>query len=284
MGVGRFLFANFSTLVHINHPTKIVNPMFRPSALAVSAVLAMATFAPTGRAAVITWGAAFNFTHTNETLFLNTFDSTRNGGVTAPGTVTLEGAFDFGDTSASPSTINGMSFQKLSGNIDFWGDTGIDPDIDAVLSGHAATAGTYTLNLTGLTIGKLYQIQLIGIHDSRGSGINQRQYEVSFGGSDFTTGGTPVVLTRHGYGNVSGEPPTPPTYQGFVSYGTVVGTFTADAITQEIQLRSNTQDGNSGDDPDPGLGGYILHSAIPEPSVALLGGLGLLALLRRRRQ
>ena len=260
-----------------------MNPTLRPSALAVAGTLALAAFACTSQAAVITWGAAFNFTHTNEALFLNGFDSTRNGGVSAPGAVTLEGAFDYGDTNASPTTINGMSFTKLSGNTDFWGDTGIDPDIDAVLSGHAATAGTYTLNLTGLTIGRLYQIQLIGIHDSRGSGINQRQYEVSFGGSDFTTGGTPVVLTRHGYGNVSGEPPTPPTYQGFVSYGTVVGTFTADAVTQSIQLRSNTQDSNFSDDPDPGLGGYILHSAIPEPSAALLGGLGLLALLRRRR-
>ena len=260
-----------------------MKPSSRPFGLSIAGMLVFAASAVTSHAALITWGAAFNFTHTNEALFLNNFDPTRNGGVSAPGAVTLEGAFDYGDTNASPTIINGMSFTKLTGNTDFWGDTGIDPDIDAVLSGHAASAGTYTLNLTGLTIGRLYQIQLIGIHDSRGSGINQRQYEVSFGGSDFTTGGTPVVLTRHGYGNVGGEPPTAPTYQGFVSYGTVVGTFTADAITQSIELRSNTQDGNFGDDPDPGLGGYIMHSAIPEPSAALLGGLGLLALLRRRR-
>ncbi|MFM2241867.1 MAG: hypothetical protein RLZ97_722 [Verrucomicrobiota bacterium] len=258
-----------------------MNSILRQPLLNASGVIAITLLAPSSHAAVITWGAAFNFTHTDETLFLNGFDSSRNGGVTAPGAVTLVGAYDYGNTNASPTTINGMSFAKLSGNTDFWGDTGIDPDIDSVLSGHRAEAGTFTLNLTDLTIGTLYQIQLIGIHDSRGSGIKERQYEVSFGGSDFTVGGTAPVLTRAGYNNTN--PATPPTYQGFVSYGTVVGTFTADATTQSIQLRSNTLDGNLSDDPDPGLGGYILHSAVPEPSVALLGGLGCFVMMRRRR-
>ncbi|MFM2241868.1 MAG: hypothetical protein RLZ97_723 [Verrucomicrobiota bacterium] len=239
---------------------------------ALMAALPLLTVASPVNAAPVTWGAPFNFDHTDETLFLNGFDPSRNGGVSAPETVTLDAAVDFGNTSLPNTTLNGITLTKVSGSTDFWGNTGIDPDIDAVLSGHVASAGTYTLNLTGLTIGRIYQIQLIGIHDSRGSGINQRQYEVSFGGSDYTSGGTPPVLTRAGYGNTA--PPSPPTIQGFVSYGTVVGTFTADATTQSIQLRSNTLDGNTGDDPDPGLGGYILHSSAPSSGQPALTAAG----------
>lgn len=234
------------------------------------------------QAATVSWGSAYNFNHTDESLWLNSFDSSRNGGTTATGTQTLVSAVSYGDAAGSP-VINGMAFTEVSGSIDFWGNTGINPNIDSVLSGHRASAGTFTLSLTGLTIGNTYQIQLVGIHDSR-STIRERQYEVSFGGTDYTSGGTPVVLTRAGYGNTN--PPSSLSFDGIDSYGTVVGTFVADSDTQTIQLRSNTQDGNSGDDTDPGLSGYILieSEAVPEPSsMALLGLGGLAALLRRRR-
>jgi len=235
-------------------------------------------------AATITWGGAYNFDHTDQSLWLNSFDASRNGGTAANGALLSTSALDIGDTTAS--TINGIVFTEQAGSSDFWGNTGINPIIDNVLSGHSALASgvsTGTVTLSGLTFGSQYQIQLIGIHDSRG-GINERQYEVSFGGADFTSGGTARVLTRAGYGN--SDPASPPTIDGQVSYGTVVGTFIADGTSQDIQIRSNTQDGNTTDDVDPGIGGWILleQAAVPEPSSTALLGLGGIALLLRRRK
>ncbi|GAA5497333.1 hypothetical protein Rhal01_03526 [Rubritalea halochordaticola] len=249
-------------------------PLYLPVWMAMAPLVA--------QAATVSWGSAYNFNHTDESLWLNSFDSSRNGGTSAAGAESLISAISYGNAAGDP-VINGMAFTELSGSTDFWGNTGINPNIDSVLSGHRASAGTFDLNLTGLTVGNTYQIQLIGIHDNRAT-IKERQYEVSFGGTDYTSGGTPAVLTRAGYGNTN--PASPPNYQGFDSYGTVVGTFIADADTQLIQLRSNTLDGVSGDDNDPGLSGYILieSAAIPEPSsMALLGLGGLVTLLRRRR-
>ena len=209
-------------------------------------------------AAGITYGDAYNIGHTDQTRVLNTFDANFNGGFALPGSPSVVAAVSYGNNGTP--TVNGINFTQASGASDFWGNTGIDPNIDTLLSGHTNTSGTtnpFTLNLTGLVIGNVYQVQLIGIHDSRTAGsINTRQYEVSYGGNDFTSGGTAPVLTRNAYGNnntLDGG-----SFDGIASHGTVAGIFIADATTQSIQLRSNQQDGNTGDDPDPGLSGYVL--------------------------
>lgn len=60
---------------------------------------------------------------------------------------------------------------------------------------------------------------------------------------------------------------------------TVVGTFTADATTQMIRATGDAGDAFGG----VGIPSFMQVRAIPEPSAALLGGLGMLALLGRRR-
>lgn len=227
----------------------------------------------------LAWGAAFNFTPTDQSVWQNDFNSSLNGGVSAVGPVTVFEAISYGDATGLTPTINGIAFTELGGATDFWGNTGIDPNIDEVLSGHVTDGGsTFSRTLTGLTVGNVYQVQLIGIHDNR-AGIRDREYEVAFAPGDYTSGGTAPVLTRGAYGN--GEFASP-------GFGTVVGSFTATATTETIELRSNTLDGNFGDDPDPGLSGYIVlesTAAVPEPSSFALFGATLvgIAFLRRRK-
>ena len=245
-------------------------------------VASMCGFA--SHAATVTYGNAFNIGHLGTTNILNGFDASRNGGVSFTGLTNIVEAISYGRAApAGGPTINGVSFTEVGGSTDFWGDTGINPQIDDLLSGHTASGGgLFTLTLDDLTVGQLYQIQLIGIHDSRTvAGINQRQQEVSFGGSDFTSQGAAPVLTRFAYGNdfdLDGG-----SFDGIPSFGSVVGTFVADSSVQTIQFRSNQQDGNFNDDPDPGLSGYVLITT-PEPTSMIAGALGLGGLMARRRR
>ncbi len=231
-------------------------------------LLTALAISPLAQAATISWGAPFNFNHSDESLWLNSFDASRNGGLAGNSPLLSTTAENYGYT--GNVTINGVTFTGVSGSTDYWGSTGINPNIDQVLSGHKSLASgvtTGTLVLTDLIVGHEYQIQLIVAHDNR-TAIWERQYEVSFGGEDFTSGGVPPVLTRAAYGNV--DPANPPTFQDQVAYGTVVGSFVADATTQAIALRSNTQDGVTTDDPDPAITGFILLHQIPEPSALFL--------------
>lgn len=125
--------------------------------------------------------------------------------------------------------------------------------------GGNGNAGTVTL--TGLTIGYTYRIQAL-VYDGRGdTGIPGRT--VAFDGTN---------LGQYAFG-VSG-----------VTWGNgllATGTFVADATTQSFTNEAFTSGGAS-------RGGQLnaltlYQTAVPEPSAALLGGLGMLALLRRRR-
>lgn len=117
-----------------------------------------------------------------------------------------------------------------------------------------------TVNLTGLTVGYSYRIQAL-VYDGRGdvgipgrtvrfNGINQGQY-------------------ANGVANVTWG-------DGLL----VTGTFVADASAQSFTIETFTSGGAS-------RGGQLnaltlYQTAIPEPSVILLGSLGALGLLRRR--
>jgi len=109
--------------------------------------------------------------------------------------------------------------------------------------------GGVTINLSALTIGQEYLVQLwTGYWD----GANWR--------TEFIAGNSSGLLDQ-------GDP------DGSRLSQYVVGSFTADAITQTITATG----------PDYGIPSFLQVRAVPEPSSALLGGLGLLALLRRRR-
>jgi hypothetical protein len=129
--------------------------------------------------------------------------------------------------------------------------------INKGIYGNNDTVGT--INLTGLTLGQQYRIQAL-VYDGRGVTTGRA---VQFDG---------VSLGRYanGVSNVSWGP-------GLL----VTGLFTASATTQSFTqavFENTTYTVNKGQT----MNALTLY-AVPEPSSALLGGLGMLALLRRRR-
>ena len=217
--------------------------------------------------ATITWGAATEL-KTASDLIAGVISTTGiNGGYDAP-------------------VVNGVTYQNYSGPTNYTQFTGQPTAITTTYSTMAATfsqamadiysvetgnAGlntllatslynsgtdTITIQMNSLTIGANYRVQLVGLADTRGSF------------SEFWTspdGGTTKLYRYVDLGDADSVKN--------VLYS--IGSFTANATTQSF-----TTTGNSG-------GGFsamvIAQDTIPEPSAALLGSLGMLALLRRRR-
>ena len=139
---------------------------------------------------------------------------------------------------------------------------GMDLDLVELLDSHSWNPGdpaTATVTLEGLTIGRAYQIQVLGAVDLR-TCCSMRAYEPDDGAGNFDTG---VSVQR-----------------GLVQ--SVIGTFTADAGTQAFLWRSL---GDATGNNDAAMSGLVVLR-IPEPSSIMLAawGLGLYvgAVIRRR--
>jgi len=164
------------------------------------------------------------------------------------------------------ATINGVVFAAqpagpLSSNADgtFWTtgsgvNTTGDPGLDILLDSHSYAVGTpssESFDITGLTSGESYAIQIIAVGDTRTCCSTRTQ---NFGDG---VGAPSGDLTRN-------DP------------SSVVGYFTADGPTQTIVVNGST---------DGGISGFqVRREAIPEPGSALLSLVGLLGLAARRRR
>jgi hypothetical protein len=241
-----------------------------PAALALSALVIALTAAPRINAANISWGPVFviddptDISHPAGSVVHAAIDyNTAGGAATAGGDNLINGIPITQVTLQLPGAVsttfgNGPSFNATYHP----GGTG-DQDLDDLLDSHsylAGNPGVTSLTLEGLTISGQYQVQLINVADSRGC-CATRTYEPDNGAGDFTTG---VTMQRS-------------------LFQSTIGTFTADAATQTIQLRSlNAATGNN----DPGLSGLVVL-LVPEPmSLGLvgLGGAVLVAAARRARR
>ena len=126
-------------------------------------------------------------------------------------------------------------------------------------TGSLTTAPTITLTFSGLTLNQKYEVR-VWAADYRSFGIS-RYVSVDGGTTNVDYNATDTANTTTG--------------GGFFT-----GVFTADSASQDFTLTGY----KTGQENDAATQYNALQlSAIPEPSAALLGGLGMLALLRRRR-
>jgi len=155
--------------------------------------------------------------------------------------IITEGTLHFSSNSAGPTdqTINGVTFaadgggplgSNASGNYYTRGsgvNTTGDIGLDTLLDSHSYQGGGgVSFDVVGLTIGQTYQIQLLAVGDTRGC-CSSREQRFSGDGVEFSD-----FITR-------------------LDPSSVVGTFVADAATQNIVV-----DGSN----DPGISGYQVRS------------------------
>ena len=175
-------------------------------------------------------------------------------------TVTFEAFTDIGDDHTTDN-LNTLVDQSAD-NAGFY--TGPNTSYNALLQSfifdNTTPEAAYTL--TGLAIGRDYEVQLFIADDRGGAAINFDYLDVDGNGNDL-----------NGTNN---------TYFGGGLRPSLVftGTFTADALTQDFTaLRRNTNDSEDGTT----LSAYQLR-VVPEPSSTALLGLGGLAFALRRRR
>ena len=162
----------------------------------------------------------------------------------------------------TPSGTGG--FYNAGGNQ--WNNAGVSTDLQAwtdaldgnIYHGTATATDPLTLHLVGLTVGQTYDLSLFTTDNRGGSAGRTQDYWSSFSGTTYSGG------TSGSFSETASE--------------MVLGTFTADAVYQDIFLQA-TETGN----PDTTLSIYTLY-AVPEPSAMALAALGGASLLFRRRR
>ncbi len=190
--------------------------------------------------AEITWGSSISITSSAD--------------ISNPIGSTVLVAADFnnatGTTIGDDNTINGILFTETASagdanfattmnsgpnyNNTWFPNTTDDEDLDALLDSHAwlgVTPGEVTVTINNLVPGRNYQVQVIGVGDSR-TCCATRTYEPDDGTGNYNTG---VTVARG-------------------QFQTAVGTFTADAVSQSILWRSLGGAGNN----DPGFSGLVV--------------------------
>lgn len=181
-----------------------------------------------------------------------------NGNISTSSLTTVaSGAYLGGDGTVGALTVNSGGFVT----------PGNSPGILTV-DGDYTQAGTYTAEVTGTTagVGGYDQIGVSGSVDITGGSLT-----TIFSGSGYAAGNLLFILLNDGTDAITG------TYAGFAQ-GDVVATYGGLdwIISYNADSASNTFTGALN-------GNDIALYAIPEPSAALLGGMGILLLLRRRR-
>ena len=213
------------------------------------AALAGLTLAGSAGAAVIAGG--------NGSFETNTY--------TNPGFFSINGLWETTAGSASGWTFSGTGrwfMQTDNGGNNFGAPQDGDYYVNIALGELGGYAFSMSAAVTGLTVGNNYSIEF---YASERSGITAG---TSFTTSVDTTVPTTLTVT---------EASLPAIVSGFSNYVKQTLSFTATATTHTFTV-SNSRSGSDGS-------GFLVDNftVVPEPSAALLGSLGMLALLRRRK-
>jgi hypothetical protein len=198
-------------------------------------------------AATITWDAPIVNTTAGDISTDGTLHASSNS--SGPTDQTINGVTFAADASGPLGSNASGTFYTTGGGVNTTGDIGLDTLLD---SHSYQGGGGANFDIINLTPGDTYEIQIIAVGDTRGCCASREQ---NFSGDG-------VVFS----GDLLRSDPS-----------SVIGTFLADAATQNIIVGGTT---------DPGLSGYQVRniSTIPEPGTALLSFAGLLGMALRRRR
>jgi hypothetical protein len=182
---------------------------------------------------------------------------------TNPGFAGINGLWETTAGSASGWTFSGTGrwfMQTDNGGNNFGAPQDGDYYLNIAL-GEGGFPFSMSTAITGLTVGLNYDVEF---YASERGGI---QGGTSFGVSVDTTVPTSLTVTEASLPSVGG---------GSSNYVKQTLSFTATSVSHTFTL-SNSGSGSGN--------GFLVDNftVVPEPSSALLGGIGLLALLRRRR-
>ncbi len=210
--------------------------------------------------AAITWGTAQAITTEIDDVSTNgvlhaavnaaSVDLVDGGGVPNPD-ITLNGVvFESGNINDATNISTTSFTQNNDANLNV-GNIGDTTNYQTFLGDidFAASGGTATIDIENLVIGNQYEIQIWYV-DNRGGANGDRVTTIS------SVGGNSVDLNDQ----------------------FAIGTFTADTLIQSFDVVTAGASAN--------LTGFQVRDlgAVPEPSSTLLSGVGLLALLARRRR
>ena len=221
------------------------------SAVASAVVL---SFANPASAAQVNWGSITGRIASPADLYqVGTFVTAVNMGGTQ-GALPIAGTDIVFNNGALTEAVGGGTVSN-SYNAVYYDPTTGDANLDIVLDSHSYVAGNNPgsrarIDLTGLTVGTPYVVQVIGVADIRTCCADRLQ------------------TVDDGAGNLSA-----PLQRGLANFA--IGSFTADATTQSLFVSGIN---------DPGLSGLVLR-AVPEPgSITALALAAATSLLRRRRK